>query len=90
MKKLLFLLLIIPCISFAERVVVIHEYKYIVEKTIINYETKPIQVKEWEYQGVVFSNAGDTIILKSDTWVLEIIKIGNKKSIEEIPIVIEK
>ena len=86
MKKLLFLLLIIPCISFAERVVVIHEYKYIVEKTIINYETKPIQVKEWEYQGVVFSKAGDTITIKCDTWTLNIKKTGIKK----IPIVIEK
>ena len=84
-KLLLFTFLLIPCISFAERVVVVHEHKYIVEKTITNYETKTINVKEWEYQGVTFTKVGDTITLKSDTFTITVKKTG----IKPIPVIIE-
>jgi len=71
-KKLLLLLLLIPCISFAERVIVIHKHEYVATKTITNYETKPIYAKE--IAGVKIEVKGDTIIVTSDTYSLSIKK----------------
>ena len=50
MKKLLFVLLIIPCITLAsDRVVVIHKHEYIATETITKYDTKTIKVKVLDF-----------------------------------------
>ncbi|MDD5354918.1 MAG: hypothetical protein PHY56_00015 [Candidatus Omnitrophica bacterium] len=76
MKKLLFLflLLLIPYISFAERVVVVHEHKYIAEKTIIHEETKTNWVNKIEGLDVDIVKTGNTVTinLKADTFTIKV------------------
>lgn len=94
MKKVLFSLLllsfIISSVSFAGlsgkviREVVRFTYIPIVEKTVIHYETKTIWVRKLDIAGITIEIKGDTIVLSSETFTLEIKKTGKIRPIEII------
>jgi hypothetical protein len=88
MKKLLFLLFFIPCISFAtERLYMpIYHHIDIVDKYIIHEETKTNYVKELDYQGVKISVKDNTITLSSDTFTLDIKKTIKKSVVVPVEI----